>query len=196
MRPKMLLLCLALVLALPESVRADEGYTRTGVYFGFHSMYMGELFESEIEDSLPGVDLEVDDSKGFNARFGYRLFPWLALELQGDYYDDYNIELLGVDAAELGGWSASLIGKFYPFTGRIQPYLLGGGGYMQVDLSDQLGLGLSEDSSGSVAQGGLGVDIYLTRHIVLNLESSYAYPMGGVADLDFWTVRGGLEYRF
>ncbi len=196
MRPKLLLLFLALLLAMPESVRAEEDYTRTGVYFGFHSMYMGELFESEIEDSLPGVDLEVDNSKGFNALFGYRLFPWLALELQGDYYDDYNIELLGVDAAELGGWSASLIGKFYPFTGRIQHYLLGGGGYMEVDLSDQLGLGLSEDSGGSVAQAGLGVDIYLTRHFVLNLEGSYAFPMGGVADLDFWTVRGGLEYRF
>ena len=67
---------------------------------------------------------------------------------------------------------------------------------MQVDLADQLGLGLSEDSSGSVAQGGLGIDIYLTRHFVLNLESSYAFPMGGVADLDFWAVRGGLQYRF
>ena len=196
MRPKLLLLCLALLIAAPASARADEGYTRTGVYFGFHSMYMGELFESEIEDSLPGVDLRVDDSKGFNARFGYRVFPWLALELHGDYYGDYNIELLGVDAAELGGWSASLIGKFYPFTGR-HPALSARRRRIHGGRSpDQLGLGLSEDSSGSVAQGGLGVDIYLTRHIVLNLESSYAFPMGGVENLDFWAVRGGVEYRF
>ncbi len=82
MMPRTLLLCLALLLAAPGLARAgDEGYARRGVFVGFHTLYSGELFESEIEDSLPGVDLEVDDGMGFNARFGYRLFPWLALEL-------------------------------------------------------------------------------------------------------------------
>ena len=197
MTPRIVLLSLALLLAWPGAAGAeDEGYARRGVYLGFHSVYTGERFESEIEDSLPGVDLSVDDSRGLNLRFGYRLFPWLALEAHAEVYDDYNIELLGVDAAEMDGWSLGLVGKFYHFTGRLQPYLLLGGGYMEVNLSDQLALGLSEDGSGSVLQGGAGVDIYLTQHFVLNLESSYAYPMGGVENLDFWTVRGGIEYRF
>ncbi len=196
MRPKTLLLCLALLLVLPALGRADEGYARRGFYLGLHSGYTGELFESEIEDSLPGVDLEVDDSRSLHARVGYRLFPWLAIEGHAELYDDYNIELLGVDAAELDGWAFTLMGKVYLLTGRIQPYLLAGGGYMEVNLSDQLSLGLSSDGSGSVAQGGAGLDFYLTRHLVVNVEAVYAFPMGGVEDLDFWTVRGGLEYRF
>lgn len=196
MRLRTLFVCLALLLALPALAGADEGYARRGLYLGLHSSYAGELFESAIEDSLPGIDLEVDDSRSLQARIGYRLFSWLALEAQAELYDDYNIQLLGVDAAELDGWSLTLMGKWYPLTGRIQPYLLAGGGYMEVNLSDQLSLGLSEDGSGSVAQGGAGLDFYLTRHLLVNVEAVYAFPMGGVADLDFWTVRGGLEYRF
>ncbi len=191
-----LLLCFALLLALPTLAGADEGYARRGLYLGLHSGYTGELFESKIGDSLPGVDFRVDDSRSLHARVGYRLFPWLALEGHAELYDGYDIELLGVDAAELDGWALTLMGKWYPLRGRIQPYLLAGGGYMEVNLSDKLSLGISEDGSGSLAQGGAGLDLYLTRHVVVNVEAVYSRPMGGVADLDFWGLRGGLEYRF
>ncbi len=197
MKPRTLLLCLALLLAAPGLARAgDEGYARRGVFVGFHTIYSGELFESEIEDSLPGIDVSVDSSSGINVRLGYRVFPWLALETHGELYNNYNIELLGVDAAELDGFSITMMGKLYPLTGRIQPYFIGGMGYYEVDLADQLSLGLSLNSRGSVVRGGAGIDIYLTQHFVLNLESSYSFPMGGVSDLDFWTVGAGVEYRF
>ena len=197
MRSKTLLLCLALLLATPAAALADnEGYARRGVYFGLHTVYAGERFESAIEDSLPGIDLSVDNSKGLNARIGYRLFPWLALEAAGDIYDNYNIELLGVDAAELDGWSVELLGKFYALTGRIQPYALLGGGYYEIELSDQLGLGLSSGGSGSIWRGGAGVELYLNQHILFKVEAAYALPLGGVEDLDFWTVATGFEYRF
>ena len=40
------------------------------------------------------------------------------------------------------------------------------------------------------------MDLYATRGIVLNLEASYAYPLGGLEDLDYWTLGAGFKYRF
>ncbi len=73
---------------------------------------------------------------------------------RGEWYSEYNIDLLGVEAAEFEGWSALLLGKVYLLTDWFQPYALAGGGYLDVELSDKLGLGLSENSTGSVVRWG------------------------------------------
>jgi opacity protein-like surface antigen len=177
-------------------VHEDEGYARRGFYFGVLTAIAFEAFQEEIEDLVPGIDVNVDDSWGLNGRIGYRIHPRLALEAQGEWYSEYNVDLLGIEAAEFEGWSATLLGKAYLLTGRFQPYALAGWGYLDVELSDKLGLGLSENSSGSVLRGGGGIDIYATRSFLLNLEASYALPLGSLENLDFWTIGVGLQYRF
>jgi opacity protein-like surface antigen len=174
----------------------DEGYARRGLYLGVLPVIAFEGFQSEIEDLVPGIDVNVDDSWGLNGRIGYRIHPRLAVEAQGEWYSEYNVDLLGVEAAEFEGWSAVLLGKAYLLTDRFQPYALAGWGYLDVELSDKLGLGLSENSSGSVIRWGGGIDIYATRGFLLNLEASYALPLGSLDNLDFWTLGVGLQYRF
>lgn len=174
----------------------DEGYARRGLYLGVLPVIAFEGFQSEIEDLVPGIDVNVDDSWALNGRIGYRIHPRLAVEAQGEWYSEYNVDLLGVEAAEFEGWSAALLGKAYLLTDRFQPYALAGWGYLDVELSDKLGLGLSESSSGSVIRWGGGIDIYATRGLLLNLEASYALPLGSLDNLDFWTIGVGLQYRF
>ncbi len=174
----------------------DEGYARRGLYLAFLPSRSFAAFEDEIEDLVPGIEVSVDDSWALRGGIGYRVNPRLALEAQGEWYEEYNIDLLGVEAAEFQGWSAALIGKVYLLTGRFQPYALAGGGYLDVKLSDKLGIGLSENSSGSMARWGGGMDFYATNRFVINMEGSYVLPLGGLKDLDYWTFGLGLKYRF
>ncbi len=46
-----------------------------------------------------------------------------------------------------------------------------------------------------MARWGGGIDIYAAPSFVLNLESSYVLPLGGLEGLDFWTLGVGLEDR-
>jgi hypothetical protein len=174
----------------------DEGYARRGPYLGAIGSVAYENFQGEIEDLLPGIDVDVQNSWGLNGSLGYRLHPRLALEAQGEWYSEYNIDLLGVEAASFEGWSVTGLGKIYLYTGRVQPYALAGGGYLDVELSDKLGLGLSEKQSGTVVKWGGGIDVYATHGIVVSLEGVYSLPLGNVKDLDFWTLGMGLKYRF
>ena len=155
-----------------------------------------EAFQDEIEDLVPGIDVNVDDSWALRGGIGYRVNPRLAFEAQGEWYEEYNIDLLGIEAAKFQAWSVALIGKVYLLTNRFQPYALAGGGYLDIDLSDKLGLGLSENSPGTMARWGGGMDFYATNHLVINMEGSYMLPLGGVEDLDNWTFGMGLKYRF
>jgi len=173
-----------------------EGYARRGVYLAFLPSYSFAGFEDEIEDLVPGIDISVDDSRALRGGIGYRVNPRLELELQGEWFEEYNIDLLGVEAAEFQAWSLALIGRVYLLTGRFQPYALAGGGYLDIELSDKLGLGLSENSSGTMARGGGGMDFYATNRIVINVEGSYVLPLGGLENLDYWTFGLGLKYRF
>ncbi len=174
----------------------DEGYARRGIYISFLPSRSFEAFHDEIEDLVPGIDVSVDDSWALSGRVGYRINPRMAVEVQGEWYEEYNIDLLGVEAAEFQGWSAALMGRVYLLTGRFQPYALAGGGYLDVKLSDKLGLGLSENSSGSMARWGGGIDFDATNRFVISMEGSYVLPLGGLEDLDFWTLGLGLKYRF
>ncbi len=145
---------------------------------------------------MPGINVSVDDSWALRGGIGYRANPRLALEAQGEWYEEYNIDLLGVEAAEFEALSLTLIGKVYLLTNRFQPYALAGGGYLDIDLSDKLGLGLSENSSGTMARWGGGMDFYATERFVINMESSYVLPLRGLKDFDYWTFGLGLTYRF
>ncbi len=174
----------------------DEGYARRGIYISFLPSRSFEAFHDEIEDLLPLIEVSVDDSWAVSGRFGYRINPRMGVEVQGEWYEEYNIDLLGVEAAEFQGWSAALMGRVYLLTGRIQPYALAGGGYLDVKLSDKLGRGISENNSGSMARWGGGIDFYATNRFVISMEGSYVLPLGGLEDLDFWTFGLGLKYRF
>ena len=186
----------ALVFSLGSAVYAqDVDYARRGAYFGAGAFLAFENFDDEI----PGVPVDADDSWGLNARVGYRLHPHFAAELQYEWYDDFDIEVFGIKAAELDGWSLGVNGKGYLLTGRFQPYVLVGGGLLDVEIEDTLGLGLSEDEEAFMWRFGVGLDSYLVGepgNMVLSIEAAYVLPTSDLDDFEFWTLGIGLQYRF
>ena len=103
-------------------------------------------------------------------------------------------------------------GKLIIPTGRLQLYGLGGLGLFYNRTSNTLPVyiddsrGIDEalinhsfgDESGTsfAVRAGAGVDFYVTEKIVLNVESTYVFPIGRVSHLDYLTLGAGLQYRF
>jgi opacity protein-like surface antigen len=173
--------------------------------------------------SNPNFDL--DESFGANALLGYRIWSWFALELQYEWVDEYDIK----GSAEFFIPPSGLIplsGKLYSIEGhtltantkwiipfwRIQPYLLLGGGVAMSDVSkgslaDDFTTVLGADIDDGThlkpaARAGLGLDLYITKHIVVNAQASAVLTtlknpdIGDIDDLNYMSFAAGLQYRF
>ena len=62
-----------------------------------------------------------------------------------------------------------------------------------------------DDSTHFMVRGGLGLDLYVSEHWVVNTEAAYVYPVGSgtivpghgkVQSLDYVSVGVGFAYRF
>ena len=218
---------------LPGSARADDApdsdpFDRPGFYIGGGGTYQFNAFssriedviEDEVDDALPGAnaDFNLDESGGFNALLGYRIWSWFALELQYEWVDEYDIDG-SIDAP------VPVSGKLYSIEGhtltantkwiipfwRIQPYFLIGGGAAMSDVSTGnlaaalTALGADIDDGKHLkpaARGGLGLDLYITEHILVNAQASVVVTtlqnpdIGDVDDLNYMSFAAGLQYRF
>jgi opacity protein-like surface antigen len=198
----------------------DEGFGHTGFYFGVGGAAGLELFEDSLEDIAndEGVDLDIEQSWAINARAGYRLASWVALELMYEYLDSFQIDVDSVDVggppipvgttlADYSTHTGTLNLKLIVPTWRIQPYLLlgAGGQYFDLEASPLVqGTELDFGDSGWAFAGrpGLGIDVYLTKHILLNAEASGVLSTSSpdtvpdIGDLFYLSVGGGLQYRF
>jgi opacity protein-like surface antigen len=211
-----------------ENDSDPDPFDRPGFYIGGGATYQFNAFSGRIEDviedelkdinpaSNPSFDL--DESFGANALLGYRIWSWFALELQYEWVDEYDIK----GSVEL---PIPLSGKLYSIEGhtltantkwiipfwRIQPYLLLGGGVAMSDVSKGslgdafTGLGADIDDGKHVkpaARAGLGVDLYITKHIVVNAQASAVLTtlknpdLGDIDDLNYMSFAAGLQYRF
>lgn len=208
----------------------DDPFDRPGFYVGVGGSYQFNVFQDDIEDVLQdelegsfleGADFSIDDSGGINARVGYRAASFFAIELEYEWIDKYDIE------GSLAGESGNLYGIeghtltantkwFIPFW-RIQPYLLLGGGVAiaEVDrgnlydiqiVADELraqGIDIkSGTKTNAAARAGLGLDLYITKHIVATTEATVVLTtlkepdVGDVDDLNYMSFSAGLQYRF
>ncbi|GJL65634.1 MAG: hypothetical protein NPIRA05_06050 [Nitrospirales bacterium] len=166
-------------------------FARNGFYIGAGGIYAIENF------SRTGA-LSFDDSLGFNLRVGYRLHPHIAIEAEGE-------RTMGFDAKQFKGdvetWTATLNSKFFALTGRIQPYGLLGVGAMNATTDGFL---VFVNSNGSTSRNetdvafryGGGVDFYLTKNWVIDIEGAYVDPRGDINSINYISVGGGLQYRF
>ncbi|MAG32002.1 MAG: hypothetical protein CL908_14055 [Deltaproteobacteria bacterium] len=215
-------------MAAAESSAEPDPFDRPGFYAGIGGSYQYNVFssriedviEDEVDDALPGANanFDLDDSGGFNALVGYRLVSWFALELQYEWVNEYDIEgstdtpapvsgsLYGIEGHTLTANTKWII----PFW-RVQPYFLLGGGMAlsrvdKGDLASALNALGGEIDDGThakpAARTGFGLDLYLTRHIVINAQTSAVLTtlkepdIGDVDDLNYMTFAAGLQYRF
>lgn len=189
-------------------------FARSGFYIAGGASYVtADVTENEVEDALPGVSADFEDAPGFNIRAGVRLLAPLAIELQYEWLDDYDLELSfsGVSGTvNLKQQTLTANLKVYPFPiWRIQPYLLAGVGFQHVEVNASGGGGLlsyADDDTVVAARGAVGLDVYLTEHIAVFGEAGVTYADYEVGipsvlgnDIDFLLYVGGqvgVTWRF
>ena len=168
---------------------------------GWHAG-IGFALANESFDNTDGLD--ADDGKVIAFQGGYRFNERFAVEGEWEYFDGFDLDgtagPVSVDG-DVDGWMLMASAKFYPMTGRFEPYLLGGLGFMDVEAdvsANALGVGASfdEDDFAPVWQLGLGLDFKANENWTVELETTYKFPTSDLDDFKFWTLGLNLQYRF
>jgi len=179
------LLCATPVLAEATSEEVPINYARPGFYVGVAGNYTIQNFDAPVD---------VANSLGASARVGYRWHPVIATELVVDYLDDFDLK----DTGRLDGVTAAAAAKLYSgvFTGRVQPYVTGGLGIAHFNSKSRNGSNFDKDGTEFLARIGVGLDVYVTEAIALNVEAVYSRARGSLDGLDFVPILWGAQYRF
>ncbi|HTO08828.1 MAG TPA: porin family protein [Myxococcota bacterium] len=161
-----LLVCL--VSLVTRTARADGEFARSGAYIGVGASRSLNLVEDFLADDPVLKHIDASDNWGVNARAGYRLTSWFALEAEYEWLDDFNVRFGGIDLGTIGAQSATanlkLIGPF----GRFQPYFLLGAGAIWVSVHDRFGA-IDVTSPAFAGRVGIGMDVFLTQSFYLNV---------------------------
>ncbi|MFB3117162.1 MAG: outer membrane beta-barrel protein [Myxococcota bacterium] len=211
-------------------VNLVDGELREGLQ-GFRGTPVGDpdAFPNPIPPGDPGLytfsfgDID-SDTFGISGRGGYRCHPYVSAELQFERLADFegsisendDITNQGIDPAdidtprrfdlELESLVFTTNVKGYLLTGRYQPFILVGMGFMRMEskarddgtLGTKPGLApqASERTVDFALRFGGGIDFYLTRNVVVSAEASYLMPTGKLDNLDYYSLGLGLQYRF
>ena len=183
--------------------KSKANYGRSGWYLGVGAGPAFDFFEDAIQDKTMDL-IEISTGGSFNARGGYRLTSWFAVELMYEGVYNLGVDILGVQVAErdLHSFVANL--KFMLPFWRIHPYFLLGPG-VQYGAFNGTGLLDPFDTTRwdfTLRTGG-GVDAYITEHWLLNFEvapsirfADYSNLPSQTTDNVTLTVSGGVQYRF
>ncbi len=197
-------LVVLLTLAAVESAEAQgfaggdaDEFSRPGLYLGVGVIGTAyTLAEDEINDLFPGLpNFEVDEAVGAEVAIGYRFAPHFAVEAEFEYAGVADISFGPFsNVIELESLSATINLKAFLATGRVQPYVLVGGGVMHSKLSAS---GVPDaDATGEAGRFGAGLEIYLTPTWALDFGADYVLPGGDTEDLDYASFGAGLKLRF
>jgi opacity protein-like surface antigen len=166
-----------------------------------------------------GGDLD-DGPLGINAFVGYRIHEHVAFEVEGEWLAGSNETSFVIDnTGDTGSakvkdvWTATSNVKLFPWTGRLQPFLLIGIGAHHSALDvDAATSGLettasvgnttvkdpdtgedllvpadftleSSEKVTGAIRVGLGADIYANRHVAVELKADYVYPFRQVGNI-------------
>ena len=200
-------------LAAPNAQAGD--FSRPGLYASIGGVYAVDLYEDEIEDAL-GSDLlvDIDESQGIAARVGMRLLSALAVELQYEWVDEYDINIDSASSAAnatvaLTQHTLTANLKLYLPIWRVQPYLLAGVGFQRLEadgVGQFAGFSLRDQQADTALAGrvGLGLEVYLTEHIalfgeglvVMTDERLELATGGDIENIFYAGGSAGLVYRF
>jgi len=181
-------------------------------------------------------DLSDDDAFGVTGRGGYRCHPYVSAELQFETLaETFDATVSEIGAVPGTGWDENdILRKFdveleslvmtsnvkaHLLTGRYQPFVLAGVGFMRMeskfyDVTSGVPMDPTRPDSCDPAPArcltsnqsdrtvrlafrfGGGLDFYLTEQVVVSAEGSYLMPTGKFDGLDYYTFALGLQYRF
>lgn len=177
------LICLGLV----SSASFAGNCSKTGLTLSLGASYVAENFDTGRDQ------ITFDESSGLNVKVGYRLLEHVALELDFLNLNGFDGEIYDIEALELTGHTITLSGKFYPVTGKIQPFILFGLGFADLELEDTVGVNYSESNSDPVIRLGAGFDLCITSTVSLYGEVSYYITQDDIEDTDFMPFTAGIK---
>ena len=181
--------------AQAESSNAPD-YARTGFTVALGGVYAIEDFDGKFEDPA-GVDRKFDDSAGVDLHFGYRAAPNLAFDFVYEWLEGFD-STAGSPDVELDTHLVTVNAKFYALRGRFQPYASVGIGAYIVNteiFAKRFDKPFSVDAS-FTGRFGAGIEIYLTPHIALTLDSAYIVPTSPNGGEQYAAIGAGALYRF
>jgi len=204
-----MLLAAAMVVALGVgSARAEETATEdpAAKYLGWYVTAQG-LYAFENFQNL-GSDLEGDNGLGFKGRIGYRFMDMLAAEGEIEWVN-LGLKIPAGVGTSIGGGTPladvtyhtfTLNMRVYPpsdvqiFEGKLEPFLLGGVGFANVDIS---GKDIDGDSATRFAgRGGAGIVYHVTDHISVIGDAEYVASTNELQNLGYLSVGWGVELTF
>jgi opacity protein-like surface antigen len=216
------LACAAGAISLDEE-DPNDGYDRRGFFVNLGASSAIEQFDDEhaepnrldklfnrfnkTKHEYVGWD---SDSAAINAALGYRCHPRFSVEGEVNYVDGFkgdinrlfgNVHRATVDFQPI---VVTTNLKGYLLTGRFQPWVQGGLGFMYarfkqivhpkpVDQPELVTKSHDEKTRLALRAGG-GLDFYATKNIVLQVKADYIHIP--TLALHFLSIGGGVEYRF
>jgi opacity protein-like surface antigen len=176
-------------LSVSAALAQEEGEVQD---FGREGTYLAVSFVFAVEDFDDAGTSDVDPSPGFHARLGQRVNRHLGVEAQWEWIDGFEID----DFLDLELHQLTVNLRAFLTTGRIQPFLTAGIGFIHAELESG-GLELADDDA-FLTRGGGGLEIYLTSSFTVNLGAEYVFPTDDILGLDYRYIStsAGLQYRF
>jgi opacity protein-like surface antigen len=156
-----------------------ESYVRRGLFAGLGGATAVELFDG---DGARGREVGF----GLAARSGFRCSDRQAAELAFEWIEGFD----GDGPADRPLWTLTSNAKVALLTGRTQPFLLAGIGFLRGDVP---GYKPRTDLTGRL---GGGVDVFVTPAIAVSVDASYVIPTGNVQKFDYVSIEWGLRYHF
>lgn len=198
----------ALVVLAAGSVAADP-YSAPGAY-----VFIGGL--NGFEDFEDRDQTTYDDSLGFDARVGWRVNPYVAVELEGNFLSGFDVDVPtqgGEAKLSLDGGNFTVNLKGVLPLGRFQPYALVGIGGMWADLRTRditgiacqpgfigwwcFGTTTRIDNGGSfVAKFGGGTDFWVSEDFGLTMDATYVMPTGELEDIAYTKFSWGIKFKY
>jgi opacity protein-like surface antigen len=184
---------------------SDPDFGRPGWYVGVGGGVGFDFLEDAVDDFTNGT-VDIDPGGSFNARGGYRLASWFALEGMYEGVYEQQVQVAGNNAADMTYHSFLANFKFIAPIWRTHPYIMVGPGiqYGEFDTHASLdGLGLNTTRWDFVLRTAIGLDGYITENWLLNLElapsirfADYSNIPSETTDNVTLTVGVGVQYRF
>lgn len=206
-------------------VDCPGGYDWSGFYIGAHVGYAETGFDGLYDDtnilfdvSADGLDvsgLAYGGQAGYNYQFPSNLVLGIEVDVSALNGDDtvFSTNQSSFITAEQKLAASARLRLGYAM-GAIMPYVTGGVGMLDYELLvNETGNQQSFDETAIGAVVGGGLEFMLTENILLRGEGLYyfldddnaltnppfGFLVGGGSDVgvdDFWTVRGGVSYKF
>jgi opacity protein-like surface antigen len=196
---------------------SKPGFARAGVYLGISAAYGINFFDDRIQD-LIGIDevvpLELGSTPGLNARLGARFFKIIALEAEYEWFQGFDVTYVDplIGRLELGKISNhTLTGNLKLFlpTWRVQPYIMAGAGATWWKAEGEiLSRVLGSSGTGFAARAGGGIELYITRQLVFDVEVTAVIMTKDIQTRDIFaqpttldrlyyvSTSAGFAYRF